>query len=115
MYNYDTEVVFPDRIIPDLINLRGQTWQALIEQICANPHFDENRLAFVLFMARLCGCATCQADSFQALRGCLLCAQRTLHRYTGSDESLVECHRSAKLEVHQFLESKSILEKWNVA
>jgi hypothetical protein len=105
MYNCDTEVIFPARIIPDMEDVRGDAWQELVAQVNRTSHLNEDRAAFVLTMARLCGCASCQADSFQALRGCSLCAQRTLRRYAGNDDSLVERYRLAKVEVHKFIES----------
>jgi hypothetical protein len=34
MYNEDTELIFPNRVIPALRDLRGATWRKLVDKVC---------------------------------------------------------------------------------
>ena len=89
MYNSDTELLFPSRIIPVLRSLRGEKWQNLIDLVCQkNPESFETT-AFVLMMARMNGCVSCNIDSYRAMRGCTQCARLSVRRFRGEDQELV--------------------------
>jgi hypothetical protein len=103
MFNSDTELLFPVRVINSLKTLRGEVWSSLVDEVgLTNPESVEST-AFVLMMVRLGGCVTCNVDSFRAMRGCTQCAHQTVRRYRGSDEDLVELYRHTKQEVEKFL------------
>jgi len=103
MYNSDTELLFPPRVIPKLRDLRGEQWRNLVEQVMKQEAMSVDLLAFVLMMIRLNKCATCHADSFRAMRGCTQCAQQATRRFRGSDEELVELFAQAREEVEAYL------------
>jgi hypothetical protein len=104
MYNIDTDLLFPPRVIPALRSLRGPAWRELIDRVMEQEPAGLDRLAFVLLMIRLGGCISCHADSFRALRGCTHCAYQTIRRYRGSDQELLELFAEAKAEVSRYLE-----------
>jgi len=106
MYNEDTDVLFPPRVIPHLCSLRGEPWRELVEQVCLLEGMSLDRLAFVLLMVRLGGCASCQADSFRAMRGCTQCATQTVRRYRGSDQDLLKGFHEAKEDVSRHLRKR---------
>jgi len=110
MYNEDTDVLFPPRVIPHLRNLRGEEWQELVDQVRLLEGNAPDRLAFVLLMVRLGGCTSCQADSFRAMRGCTQCATQTVRRYRGSDQDLLKGFHDAKEEVDKYLRKKARVE-----
>jgi predicted peroxiredoxin len=99
MYNEDTELIFPNRVIPDLAELRGTTWQKLVEEVSNSESDSEDQLAFVLMMAKIDGCMTCNADSFRAMKGCTLCAQDSVRRYRGTDAELLKKYKQAQKEM----------------
>jgi hypothetical protein len=99
MYNSDTELLFPSRVIPSLSNMRGEEWQNLINRVYALPPDNPDHLAFVLMMIKLGGCISCNADSFRAMRGCTQCARQTIRRYHGSDADLEALFVAARQEV----------------
>jgi hypothetical protein len=99
MYNTDTELLFPSRVIADLRNHRGKAWRELIDKIQGQESTSLDRLAFVLMMARLDGCTTCNADSFRAMRGCTQCALQNIRRFRGSDKELVKMFDQARIDL----------------
>ena len=104
MYQSDTEMLFPTRVIPTLRNLRGRTWKELVEKVAEEPDGAEPTLAFGLMMIRLNGCLTCHADSYRAMRGCTQCAQQAVTRFKDTDDGLVKLYRRAIKEVRLYLE-----------
>jgi hypothetical protein len=102
MYNADTELLFPPRIIPSLRSLRGASWQKLIAKVEKCPDDSPEVVGFVLFMVRINGCASCNADSFRAMHGCTQCAKQAVRRLKESDKALIKNYESAKLEVIEF-------------
>ena len=106
MIHEDTEVIFPPRVIPALRNLRGEVWQDLVGRVSELPAIHEDRLAFVLLMARTSGCSTCHADSFRAMRGCTQCAIQSVRRYRGDDQDLINGFKEAGQEVENHLNKK---------
>ncbi len=108
MYNSETDLLFPTRVIPSLRLLRGKPWRDLVDQVLAAeqsaPSLD--RIAFILMMVRLVGCASCQADSYRALQGCSICASQTIRRYRGNDEDLAILFANAKKEIEKLSQKK---------
>lgn len=103
MYNIDTDLIFPTRVIPTLKNLRGEAWQKLVDRIQYLEPADLDRLAFVLMMVRMAACTSCQADSFRALRGCTSCANQVVRRYKGSDAELLALFAAARKDIERFM------------
>jgi hypothetical protein len=103
MYNTDTDLLFPPRVIPSLRGLRGEAWQKLIDHIIDLEPTDVERMAFVLMMIRLGSCTSCHADSFRALRGCTQCALQTIRRYRGTDQELLSLFADARQEIERYL------------
>jgi hypothetical protein len=103
MYNSDTELLFPPRVIPALRNLRGDLWQKLVDHLAQQESASLDLIAFVLLMARLGGCGSCNADSYRALKGCTHCAQQTVRRYRGSDQELKDMYLEARHDAEQYL------------
>jgi len=103
MYNSDTELLFPMRIIPSLGSMRSQEWQQLIAELCANPAEKTDHLAFVHMMVKLGGCLGCNADSYRAMRGCTQCARQTVRRFRGSDKELIEQFNQSRREMEAYL------------
>lgn len=98
MYNPDTEILFPIRVIQDLRDVRGEKWQKFIDSISENEHKTDVESGLVLFMVKQGGCIACNADSFRAMRGCKLCAQQTIKRFKGQDQALIDQVISTKVE-----------------
>lgn len=108
MYNSDTELLFPVRVIPFLAGSRAEVWKDLVE-IVASPDADSlDVIGFVLMMVRLGGCAGCNADSFRAMKGCTVCARQTIRRYRGSDTDLVDLFHQTRHEIGQYLQKRSV-------
>jgi hypothetical protein len=107
MYNADTELLFPPRIIKELRSLRGASWQKLLAQVVKSGEESPEVTGFVLFMVRINGCASCNADSFRAMHGCTQCAKQAIRRLKESDKTLVKNYESARLEVLEFQKQKS--------
>ena len=103
MYNVDTDLLFPPRVIPVLRTLRGPAWEELVDRVLEQEPTGLDRLAFVLMMIRLGSCISCHADSFRALRGCTQCAYQTIRRFRGSDQELLEMFADAKAEVTRYM------------
>ncbi len=104
MYNSETELIFPLRVVPSLRDLRGGEWAALVEKVTAVDADPCDQLAFVYLMVRMGGCVTCNIDSFRAMKGCAQCARQTLRRFRGSDADLVAQFGEAQKEVYAFQE-----------
>ena len=106
MYNSDTEVLFPIRLIPPLRDLHGVEWTNLIEHISSVGATPAERHAFVLMMVRMCGCVACNADSFRAMRGCSQCSRQIVRRFKGGDHEIVEQYQQVYKEVEAYLQKK---------
>lgn len=103
LYQNDAEMLFPNRVIPALRNLRGCDWSTLIDQVCAQPESEADVLAFSLMMIRLNSCMTCHSDSYRALRGCTQCALHTVSRFKGTDRELIERWQVARADIVTYL------------
>lgn len=104
MFNSDTELFFPMRVIPLLSNLRGAEWKALIDNATSTDEGNLDAIAISLMMTRLGGCVNCNVDSFRAMRGCTECARLTLRRFKSSDTELLRLFENSRHEVRDFLE-----------
>lgn len=103
MYNPDTDLLFPPRVLPALRDLRGIGWQALVTRVMDSGPESLELMGFVLMMARLNNCGTCNADSYRAMNGCSVCARQNLKRFHESDEALTGMFEKAKAEVAQYV------------
>ncbi|NPV66914.1 MAG: hypothetical protein HPY64_07195 [Anaerolineae bacterium] len=103
LYQQDTDLLFPPRVIPALARLRGPGWQRLIAHLASLPQNHPEVLGFMLMMVRLDGCLTCYADSYRAMRGCTLCAQQAIARFKGTDQELMALWRTACQDIHHWL------------
>ncbi len=100
MYNSDTELIFPLRVVPSLRGLRGEVWQQLVDRVSSVQADPLDQQAFVLLMVRLGSCQTCDSDAYRAMRGCTQCARQMVRRYRGSDQDLVEQFQQMRREVN---------------
>ncbi len=107
MYNPDTEILFPLRVLPQLRTLRGEEWSRLVDEVSAPEANRADQGAMVLMMVRMGGCVSCNSDSFRAMRGCTVCARQTVRRFKGTDLELTEQHRVYKKELEQFLKKQT--------
>lgn len=101
MYNPDTELLFPSRVIPALRDLRGKNWGKLVDKVSNQETIQPDHLAFVLLMVRLDGCVSCNADSFRAMRGCTQCAAQNIRRFRGNDRELMKLYKEAEVDIAQ--------------
>jgi hypothetical protein len=103
MYNTDTDLLFPPRIIPQLRNLRGEAWQSLVDEVIASGDGTIKETAFVLMMVRLNGCTSCNASTFRSMNGCSNCSKQIIKRYRGKDEELLDSFNQAKIDFENHL------------
>ena len=89
MYNKDTELLFPSRVIRAISDERGDEWRKLIQKVDALPQDSEKHLAFVLLMTRINNCNTCNSDSFRAMKGCTQCSLQNVRRFKGRDKEFI--------------------------
>jgi ribosomal protein L40E len=106
----DTELLFPPRVIAALRDARGAAWQSVVDQVVAAGEGSVAEVAFVLMMARLNGCLSCNADSFRAVNGCRQCSSRNLRRVRETDADLVVMFAESQDEARTFTESPVLLE-----
>lgn len=100
MYNSDTDLLFPARVIPELRDERdGAEWHELVERVSALDKMEDDRLAFLLMMIKINSCVTCHADSFRAMRGCTQCSQQNVKRYRGTEKALLKEFTKAQKEI----------------
>lgn len=102
MYNEDTEILFPSRVIPTLRSVRGGDWNHLIDKVIPTKPSSHEHLAFVLMMIKLGGCTNCNADSFRGMRGCSQCAKQSIKRFRGDDEELIRLYNEALQEIKDY-------------
>jgi hypothetical protein len=107
MYNSDTELLFPLRVVSSLGGIRGAEWQALLDRVSAPNAALADQIGFVLLMVRMDGCVGCNADSFRAMKGCTQCARQNIKRHRGTDKDLVELFEATRKEAEIFLGKKS--------
>jgi hypothetical protein len=107
MVEVKTEVLFPPSLIPELRDLRGERWQNLVDSVSDLAPENPERLAFILLMVRLGGCATCHADAYWAMQGCQRCSSNTISRFKGSDDELLARYQTALLDVQEYLQKQA--------
>ena len=106
MINSETDLLFPLRVIPALCAERGPVWQELVATVEQSAADSVDHTAFILLMARMNSCATCNSDSFRAMNGCVICSRQSLKRFRGTDDDLTRTFETAKIEVKHFLINK---------
>jgi hypothetical protein len=109
MYNPDTELLFPPRLVPALRDLRGPSWRDLVTSVSDAGANSLEQIAFVLMMARMNNCATCYSDSYRALNGCTICTRQSLKRFHESDLILIDIFHTTRGEVEKFIQTKTTL------
>ncbi|MCL5428189.1 MAG: hypothetical protein M1347_00085 [Chloroflexi bacterium] len=102
MYNEDTELLFPIRVAPSLRTLHGSAWRKVVDQAAKAAPESPVAISFVLAMARVDGCHSCNADSFRAMKGCTLCAQDAVRRYRGGEKGLLKVVDKAKRDAEKW-------------
>ena len=107
MYNSDTELLFPLRVVPSLSGIRGDEWQALLDKVSAPNAAVVDQIGFVLMMVRMGGCVGCNADSFRAMKGCTQCARQNIKRHRGTDQEMLELFEQTSREAEIFLGKKN--------
>ena len=107
MYNPETDLLFPPRTLPALRALRGAPWRDLVTLVLAAGPESCEQMAFVLMMARMNNCATCNADSFRAMTGCTTCTKQSLKHSHETDEALVALFQAAHADVDQYLQKRT--------
>jgi len=108
MYNPDTELMFPIRLIPVIGSDRTDAWNVLAQKASGDSATIEDQLAFVLMMVKMGGCLACNADSFRAMKGCTQCAKQTVRRHRGSDLELMELFQQSRKEVDNYLRKQGV-------
>jgi len=104
----DSEILFPSRCIPQLRDLRGPKWAALVDRVAVLPDGHEDVLAFASLMIKLASCLTCDLDSYRASLGCCTCAMRTVGGFKGADEEIIGQFEETREEVRAYIESDQI-------
>lgn len=104
MFNPDTEVLFPMRVIPTLRSLQGEDWKQLVDHVYSASAAPAEKFAFVAMLVRMCGCVGCNANSFRAMRGCTQCARQTVRRFRGGDREFIEQFRQMQREVEAHMQ-----------
>ncbi len=102
MYNEDTEIIFPLRVAKSLRDLHGDDWKKIVDKAAKAAPNSAEAVSFVLAMARVDGCNTCNADSFRAMKGCTLCAQDAVRRYRGGEKALIKVVDKARADVERW-------------
>lgn len=101
MYNDDTELLFPSRVIPELKDVRNKPWREMVFRAHASQTDQIDHLAFILMMVKVNGCNTCNSDSFRAMRGCTQCAIQNIRRHRGPDSELVKLYNKSRRELKE--------------
>jgi hypothetical protein len=96
------ELLFPPQTISALEKIRGPIWQNLISSICATGSDPVDQTAFVLMIARLANCLTCNASSFRSTQGCMHCTNQAIRRFREPDENLIDLFNQARSEIKEY-------------
>lgn len=106
MFNSDTELFFPIRVIPSLAQVRSKDWEDLVQRVSSPEASELEQIAFTSLIVHLAGCAGCDADSFRAMRGCTQCAWLVIKRFKGTDSELLSQYELCEGEVAEFLKKR---------
>jgi len=98
-----TDLFFPHRLVSHLRDLGGHQWQALVDRISRLPSTHEDSLAMTLMVIKASGCVGCEAGSYRAGLGCVVCAQRAMRAQNATDGALMRRFKRAQAEVQRFL------------
>jgi hypothetical protein len=107
MYNPDTDLLFPPRILPALADLLDTAWEELINCVIVAGPGSLEQVAFILMMARMNNCVTCNSNSYRAINGCTICTKQSLKHFSDTDETLNEMFHTTREEVKQYLRKKA--------
>lgn len=98
-----SEMLFPQRSIIGLKDLRDGKWAELVERVAALPEIHEDSLSFCLMMIKLCDCLNCELSSYKASLGCSTCSRRVVSSLKGTDAALLKRFDAARQELLAYL------------
>ncbi|MEN6299538.1 MAG: hypothetical protein ABFD51_06455 [Anaerolineaceae bacterium] len=107
LFQSSTEFLFPQRLIPELSDLRGEEWRKLIEKITKAELKSLERIGFELFVVRLNNCIPCHMDTYRSLHGCLRCARQTISHYRGDDQELMNLFEKACTDIELYIKKNN--------
>jgi hypothetical protein len=96
---YTTQISFPVSAIKELRGIRTHAWDGFIDQIIQLDPGNSEVIGLVLLMTRLCGCTTCNSDSFRMLKGCEECGKQAMRRIKSQDDELFSTHDNCVKEI----------------
>jgi hypothetical protein len=108
MFNSDTELLFPLRVLPEIKGIRSETWAKMVDQASDSKSHLIDQLAMELMLVKLAGCVNCDSDSFRAMKGCEFCIRQALHRFKGSDGELLRTYEQSKKEIGKYCKDKEL-------
>ncbi len=97
------DLFFSPQRISALKGLRGKKWQTLVIKTATLPETHPDALALSLTVIELCGCDTCEKDSYRAQLGCTACARRTLQGFKGEDSELLILFEDSRAKIGEYL------------
>ena len=103
MYNPDTDLLFPPRALPALRDLRCIAWKELVSSVIIAGSSSLEQITFILMMARMNNCATCNFASYRAINGCTACTKQSLKRFREDDSALIKLFHATRLEVEYYI------------
>ena len=106
MYNPDTDLLFPPRALQALRDIRCTAWQELVNNVILAGPGSLDQITFILMMARMNNCATCNFASYRAINGCTVCAKQSLKRFREDDNTLICLFQATKTEVEYYIHHK---------
>lgn len=98
-----SEILFPQKSILGLKDLRDGKWSELVERVAALPETHEDSLSFCLMMIRLCDCLNCELSSYKASLGCCTCSRRVVTSLKVSESALFKKFDVARQELQAYL------------
>jgi len=103
-----SEMLFPQRSIIGLKELRDRKWAELVERVAVVPETHEDSLSFCLMMIKLCDCLNCELSSYKASLGCSTCSRRVLSALKGTDAALLKRFDAARQELLAYLSETEV-------
>ena len=98
------EILFPFSVIPELRDLRGESWAALVDRVSKLPETDPDALAFILMMIRINSCLKCYSGSYKFMRGCRACSIQGVMQFKGDEEDLIGLYQQTREALLAYLE-----------
>jgi len=108
MFNSDTELLFPLRVLPDIKGIRSETWAKMVDQASGKKSHGIDQFGMELLLVKLAGCVNCDSDSFRAMKGCEFCMRQALRRFKGSDAELQRMYEQSKKEIGKYCKDKEL-------